>query len=241
MANKSNVTLEDFIEKYTASKKKSQKTYSQFLNERGDMSEANYAQAVNEAQKEYDRARSGYGKQGELLGRKGLGGSGYASFLDSNAYSELQNSKREAQKARNIAETKNRSAYASYLENADSARDKLVGNAIDDIYRYGSDDYETSYKLAIASGLDKETAKYAAEIGSALRGDAATESEKTKVSIGTRRTLLGELISGRFTGENAVAYLIACGIDEEDAKLMEETAKKIRSASNKINGSGLFD
>ena len=236
MANKSNVTLEDFIEKYTASKKKSQKTYSQFLNERGNMSEANYAQAVNEAQKEYDRARAGYGKQGELLGRKGLGGSGYASFLDSNAYSELQNSKREAEKARNIAETKNRSAYASYLENADSARDKLVGNAIDDIYRYGSDDYETSYKLAIASGLDKETAKYAAEIGSAL-----TEDTNAEVSIGTRRTLLGELISGRFTGENAIAYLIACGINEKDATLMAETAEKIRGSRNNISGSGLFD
>ena len=241
MANKSNVTLEDFIEKYTASKKKSQKTYSQFLNERGDMSEVNYAQAVNEAQKEYDRARASYGKQGELLGRKGLGGSGYASFLDSNAYSELQNSKREAEKTRNIAQTRNKSAYASYLEKADSERDKLVNNAIADIYRYGSDDYETSYKRAIASGLDRESAKYAAEIGSALTENTNAASEKTNVGIATRRTLLSELISGRFTGENAISYLIACGIDETDAALMAETAEKIREERKNISGADLFD
>ena len=234
MAKKSNVTLEDFIKNYNASKKRKQKTYSQWLSEQGDLSEVNYAEAVNEAQKEYDRAKAGYGKTGEVLSQSGLNGSGYASFLDSNAYSELQNSKREAEKERRTASIKNRSAYAEYLEKEDSEQNRLVGDTVADIYRYGSSNYESSYKLAIAAGLDEETAKHAAEIGIALNAEraAAEAGKKGTVSASARRTLLKDLIEKRLTGEKAIAYLVACGISEAEAEQMAEAAEKTRTKQN---------
>ena len=241
MAKKSNVTLEDFINKYNASRKKKQKTYSQWLNEQGDSSEMNYAEAINDAQKEYDRARAGYGKTGEALSRKGLNGSGYASYLDSNAYSELQNSKREAEKERNAAALKNRSAYAEYLEKSDSAQNRLASDTLSDIHRYGTDDYETSYKLAIAAGLDEETAKYIADIGIVLneKEEVIEEPEKTTVSVSTKRVLLEELLKKRLAGDNAVAYLMACGIEKEEAEQMAEVAKQVNLSQSGFS-SGLF-
>ena len=244
MAKGANVTLEDFIKKYNDSKNKKRKTYSQYLTEQGDMTEARYAEAVNEAQKEYDRAKAGYGRSGEALSKRGLNGSGYAAFLDSNAYSELQNSKREAEKARNTAERKNRSAYAEYLENTDKAENRLFTDTVDDIYRYGSNDYDSSYKLAISAGLDKEMAKHAAEIGMALakEEEKSEEPKKAVISTSTRRVLLSEILSKRYYGERAYAFLIACGLEEEDAKTIVDAADKIRGskASDSSSSTSFF-
>ena len=242
MANNSNVTLEDFIKKYNASKKKKQKTYSQYLREIGDTSEADYAEAVNEAEKEYDRARSGYGMTGELLGRKGLNGSGYASYLDANAYSELQNSKREAEKARSDTQKKNRSSYGSYLQNEESEQNRLFGDTVDSIYKYGSDNNDAAYKLAVASGLDEESARHAVDIATALskKEEAPEEIEKDTLSVSTRRTLLGELISRGLSGDNALAFLIACGVEEEVAEEIAEAAGKLKKSNPKFKSTDLF-
>ncbi len=216
MSDNTNVTLEDFIKKYNESKKKSRKTYSEWLSEQGDMTEINYSDAIKDAQIEYDRARSGYGRTGELLSQRGLNGSGYASFLDSNAYSELQNSKREAEKARKTAQIKNKSAYASYLQDLDSAQVK----ALDSIHKYGAGDYDTSYKLAILSGLDEEAAKHVADLGVAIGAGSK------KVSVSTKRALISELMKKRLTGDKAQAFLKACGLSEEEAKVISEAAEK---------------
>ncbi len=220
MSDNTNVTLEDFIKKYNESKKKSQKTYSEWLSEQGDMTEINYSDAIKDAQIEYDRARSGYGRTGELLSQKGLNGSGYASFLDSNAYSELQNSKREAEKKKNAAQIKNKSAYASYLQDLDSAQSKLTEDAISNIYKYGASDYDTSYKLAILSGLDEETAKHVADLSVAIGVG------NKKISVSTKRALLSELMRKRLTGDKAKAFLTACGLSEEEAEDISEAAEE---------------
>ena len=235
MENKTTVTLEDFIKKYNESKQKSKKTYSEWLNEQGDMTETNYSQAIIDAQKEYDRARSGYGRTGEVLSQKGLNGSGYASFLDSNAYSELQNSKREAEKAKNAAQTKNKSAYASYLQDLDSKQDKLTKDALSNFYKYGARDYDSSYKLAIASGLDEETAKYVAELGVAIGAGSG------KISVNTKRMLLSELTRRHITGDSARAFLMACGVGAEEAEEMAAAADEAIYGKSSDSSSGFFD
>ena len=109
MSKNSSVTLEDFIEKYSKTAKP-KKSYSDWIRERGDTSELDYSNTIKEAQREYDRAGAGYGRQGEALSQSGLLGSGYAAYLDANAYSEFQNAKEASERKRELAAINNRSS-----------------------------------------------------------------------------------------------------------------------------------
>ena len=134
-------TLEDFIKKYTSS---GAKTYADFLRREGDESEDTYAYAERNADKTYDRALASYGQKSEKLASRGLSGGGYAAYLDANAYSEMQKTKREALERKNTSEKRNKLKYSDYLKDYQNEREKTLKSVVDDIASRSFDDKETA-------------------------------------------------------------------------------------------------
>ncbi len=216
MSNKSSVTLEDFIEKYKKTAKP-KKSYSDWISERGDTSELDYSSAIKEAQREYDRAGAGYGRQGEALSRSGLFGSGYAAYLDGNAYSEFQNAKETAARKRDLAAIKNRSGYADYLSDSETSQQKLFSDTINDIVKHKSDNLSTNYLLGIASGLSPELAELASNLGASL-----TKENTGTFTASGKRTLLMQMLSNNLDEKTAYSLALACGVSEEEAKTLSK-------------------
>ena len=212
MSDTAKITLEDFIKKYNLAKKP-KKSYAQWLTENGDTTALTYSDSILNAQKEYDRASSGYGKKGETLSRNGLIGSGYASFLDANAYSEFQNAKNAAEKERKLANTKNNRGYAEYLEKEDAKQTAKMADTINSIFKYKTNDYENAYKLAISSGLNKNEASIAAIIGTSM-----TDEYSSTLSANGKRVLLMQMKRENMSEGVAYNFALACGLSEKEAK-----------------------
>jgi hypothetical protein len=219
------VTLEDFIENY---KKKAPKpkSYSEWLGEQGGMPD--FSASEEKAQREFDRERASYGKRGDALSRRGLVGSGYAAYLDANAYSELQNTKRDIEKNRNLYESESKKGYADYLSKEKEAGESRLSKAINNIIHYGAGNKEGAYIMALAAGLDPDTANIVADAGSSIvEYGRGIESESGKENVVYNALKLG------FRGEQAVAYAMACGMNESDAK-------KVGKALDEIFGNSLY-
>lgn len=213
------VTLEDFIENY---KKKAPKpkSYSQWLDEQGAMPD--FSSSIERAQREYDRQKVSYGQRGDTLSRSGLLGSGYAAYLDANAYSELQNTRRDVEKKRNLYESESKKGYADYLNKESEAVDARLSKAISNIINYKAGEKEDAYLLALAAGLDEDTADLVASAGSSIvEYDRGTKSQTGKENIVYNALKLG------IKGEKAIAYAMACGMNESDAKKVAEALNKI--------------
>ena len=222
MSSTSSVTLMDFVEKLQKSKEKS---YSEWLKENGDTTDYNFSKELENANKEYDRARATYGKTAESLSKYGLTGSGYASFLDANAYSELQSSKRAALERKNLAEAKNKSSYSTYLTSEKEKKTASILDAINNIVEYNITDYDSAYKLGLASGLDEEGAALISELGTNL-----AKSSKGKLDANGKRTLIMQLLNEGVIGKDkAREVALACGLSEEDA---DDIARGIEAASS---------
>lgn len=221
MSSKS-VTLEDFIKNYKKTEKKP-KSYSEWLNEQGN--QPDFSDEIAEAQKEYDRKKASYGKRGEALSSRGLLGSGYAAYLDANAYSELQSTRRGIDEKRDLHELQKRKGYADYLSRENEKTEALGEKVLKNIIEYKAGDSSAAHLLGLMAGLDPESAKAIAEAGSSVvkYTEGIMDSEQ-------KRAILYQTIDRRLSGNEAFAFAIACGMNEDDAQ-------KIVDATDKLYGS----
>lgn len=220
MAKNQTQTLEDFIKKYTGAGAKS---YSDWLSSVGDTAEQAYAYAQNEANKEYERALSSYGALGEKTAKSGLGGSGYAAYLDANAYSEMQRAKQNALTTKNTQDAQNRIKYSDYLGDYENEREKNLQGIIKSISGYGTDE-DAAYQYALYSGLPEELAKGASQLGINLaKGKKAsgTLTQRQKASV------MNMLIGKGYSRGNLYYFLTAMGLSQDEANSMADTIYKI--------------
>lgn len=218
MAKKATTTtLEDFIKKYTS---QGAKTYADFLRAEGDKSEDNYAYAERNADIAYDRARAGYGKTAERLASRGLAGGGYSAYLDANAYSEMQKSKREALERRNTSEKTNKIKYSDYLRDYEEKREKKLRDTVEKIAGYSPSDYGTAMEYAQISGLDGDIADIAANLGMEI-------GKPRKFTAKEKSTLINTLVSKDYSRGNLYYYLTAIGMSQDEANELADTIYKL--------------
>ncbi len=223
MAKKTTETLEDFIKKYTSS---GAKNYSDFLRGEGDDSELSYASSLKNASMTYDRSRAAYGGSGEAMARRGLTGSGYSAYLDANAYSEMQKSKREALEKKNTSDAQNKIRYADYLKNYENERINALRNTIDGIASYAPTDKDLASEYALYSGLDGDMAEKVAGLGISLGKKEMTSKEM--------QTLINTLVTKNYSRGNLYYYLTAIGMSQDEANELADVIYKL-SSNKKYN------
>ena len=214
MSKTTTQTLEDFIKKYTSS---GAKNYSDWLKGEDDGEDA-YSKAVTEANKQYERSLSGYGRQGEALSRSRLYDSGYSAYLDANAYSEMQRARGDALEKKNTTDAKNKQKYSEYLKSVESERQKLLNSTLKGIDNYHLTDEDSAYDYAVYSGLDEDTAKIAARLGVSV---ASSMTQKEKIS------LLGTMRSMGLSRGSMYYYLTALGLPQKEANELADLAEKL--------------
>ena len=149
-------SLEDFIKTYVENKVKSEskESYENWLRQNGVDSYGIYSDAIRDANTDYRREKSSYGK----------------------AYSEMQRSKASARGALAENEAKNRSEYGKYLEDKATQAKSDYEKAVKYITDANIMDYDEAYNYAVTAGLGEEDAALAAKTaGEAVRKKARAE------------------------------------------------------------------
>ena len=225
MSKSTTSTLEDFIKKYT---KAGAKSYSEWLSP-AQSGESEYADALNRATQEYDRAISGYGRQAEALGKRGLLTSGYADFLNANAYSEMQKKKQKARADKLATDEANRHKYSDYLADYQSDSYKMLRNSIEEIARQDITDEEKAYKYALFYGIPDELATEVSKFATSMSGVPGMTTKQ-------KSTLINTLAGKGYSRGNLYYFLTALGMSPREANELADTIYKL-SGSKKTTTS----
>lgn len=230
MAKTSTATLEDFIKKYTQSGAKS---YSEWLSSQGQ-GELSYESKLRDADYEYDRALSTYGKKAEVLSRGGLGAGGYAAYIDANAYSEMQNAKQNALREKNVTDTQNRYKYSDYLKEYESDRHKVISDTLNAMRDSSITDADSAYEYALYRGIPDELATELSRFNSSTSGiNALSAKEKS--------TLITTLASKGYSRGNLYYLLTALGMSQDEANELADTIYKLSKDTKKSDATSYFD
>ena len=216
MSKSTTSTLEEFIKKYT---KSGAKSYSEWLSptESGD---DEYASALNSAAQEYDRAISGYGRQAEALARKGLLTSGYADYLNANAYSELQKKKQRARADKLATDEANSRKYSDYLADYQSDSYKMLRNSIEEIARQNITDEQKAYNYALFYGIPDELATEVSKFATGISGVSSMTAKQ-------KSTLINTLAGKGYSRGNLYYFLTALGMSQKEANELADTIYKL--------------
>lgn len=198
--------------------------YAAWLAAYGTDAGAAYDASVREAERTYDRAGSGYGAQGEALGRAELTGSGYGDYLDGVAYAAKIRAQESAAEKRLEADKANRAGYAAYLtEQAERAQSTLNAIRLQKIT-----DESIAYEYARTCGMGDEDARTI----SRLVGQMNTGEETSTSAVRQRVTIMQYMVSMEFTRDAAYAYALSCGVGERLARQMAEATESAVAAKN---------
>ena len=226
MSKSTTSTLEDFIKKYT---KSGAKSYSEWLSP-AKSGEDEYASELDSAAQEYDRALSHYGRQAEALGKKGLLTSGYAHYLNANAYSEMQKKKQSALKKRLAADEENRRKYSDYLADYQSDSYKMLRNSIQEIAGQDITDEEKAYKYALFYGIPDELATEVSKFATGISGVSGMTARQ-------KSTLINTLAGKGYSRGNLYYFLTALGMSQKEANELADTIYKLSSTKKTTTSS----
>jgi hypothetical protein len=244
-----NLTLEDFIKNYINNLQiqNTRESYEDFVKRQGIDSSGILNRGISEAEGDYVRASTGYGRLAEGLSGMGLSGSGYSDYLGSMAYSALQKTKEgllfdyaenERRNVKNYESylseiaKQNKSEikdYVGFLVSLDKKTTQSFADVVKTINSQNITNYEAAYKVATEAGLTGEVAENAANIGCAL----ATEAKY--------KTVIDKIISHNFSESEAYYYARSMGYSESEARIIAGHAKNINSTIYQGSLSGIFD
>ena len=153
------MTLEEFIRNFNQTQSnKGEMTYREYIDTMEVNPESAYRDTLGQIEADYQRARVGYGAEAEALGGRGLTGSGYAAYLDANAYAARQRAKTSAKESYHDALKESARGYQSYLEQYESDRQKTIESVEKQIADMELLDADAAYDYAVSKGLDHEDA-----------------------------------------------------------------------------------
>ena len=188
----------------------------------------NYNKTVLDASREYDRARAAYGAEGEAMARAGLGGSGYADYLDAQAYAARQGSLDSArdtrQSALDLADANQKNAerelqkgYLDYIENYKSGQKADFNSAMNYLINGNlSGDQARSYleMMGLGSQADSILAITDPIVQKNLSGESHAQASKW----------LDDTLSKGYTGQDAYDHAKFLGASDEEAAYIQRMA-----------------
>lgn len=167
------MTLEQFIKNYnTTQLRKGELSYEDYLTSYEGDPLGSYLDTLDTLDAQYRRASSDFGARGESLGTNGLLGSGYAAYLDGNAYAELQRGRQSAKETVQKALSEGSARYATYLSEQAKVRADKLRQVKNDILDQNITDPDAAFAYAESQGLSREEADAVSQAGINLTQEA---------------------------------------------------------------------
>lgn len=149
-----------------------------------------------------------YGVSGEELAAAGLQGSGYESYLNTLVERESEKKLADAERVKQINQYKHISGYRRYVDNYNSAQEKIQEGVIERIKELACFDSDYAYRLAIESGLSEDNARSVSKYGVVL---AKKKAILEAISYSKRHNLYSY---------NARKYALNLGLDSKSADIV---------------------
>lgn len=201
------MTLEEFIRNFNKTQSnKGEMSYRDYLGTMAASPDETYRDTLGQIEQDYRRARVGYGAEAEALASQGLGGSGYAAYLDGNAYAARQRARTNAQKTYTDALKESALGYGEYLKNFESERfDKIqkIEKSIADMELL---DPDAAYDYAASMGLSHEEADEVA-----MRAIKKGRQKK-------KEEILSIILKNQLSSDDAIALAFHYGLPEQEIK-----------------------
>ena len=195
------MTLEEFIKNYNNTEaKKGDLSYQDYLTSYAGDPYGSYLDTLDSIDAQYRRAASDYGARSERLGSYGLLGSGYAAYLDGNAYAGMQKQKQAARETVQNALTQGTTRYEAYLKEQNEGRADKLRQVKSDILSQNITDPDAAYDYAESQGLSHEEAQAVAQASIELTQEAQQQK------------LMNLIIEKGLDAERAVALGIYYGL-----------------------------
>lgn len=153
------MTLEEFIRNFNKTQSnKGEMSYRDYLGTLEASPDDAYRDALGQIEQDYQRARIGYGAEAEAMASRGLTASGYAAYLDGNAYAARQRARTNAKESYHDALKESARGYGAYLENFEQERFDKIRKIEKDIADMDLLDADAAYDYAVSMGLTHEDA-----------------------------------------------------------------------------------
>ena len=209
--------LENFIEKYLKTKKKTD--YEGWLALYGTDSEQAYGRDKRDAESSYAKARAEYGRRASQLNRAGLSASGYSDYLNHTAYAARADELYRAKEKKEQSDLENQKGYAAFLKDLSESEKKAAKEETE---------YERKlFDTMISKGIIDETAglTYLLNAGLPLARAQELASKAATVQRGSaslHQRLISAATAANMNHYNAYRYAIAHGVSEEVASMIAE-------------------
>ena len=208
------MTLEEFIRNFNKTQSnKGEMSYRDYLGTMAASPEDAYRDALGKIEEDYQRARIGYGAEAEAMAGRGLTGSGYAAYLDGNAYAARQRARTEAKESYHDALKESARGYGEYLEKFEAERFDKIRKIESDIADMELLDPDAAYDYATSMGLSHEDADMVAM--QAIKKGRQQKKEK----------LLSVILRDQLSSDEAMALGLYHGLSESEIKEISHFAK----------------
>lgn len=200
--------------------------YSDYLRETGGAdTDAAYAEAMREAERDHLEGQVGYGRSGEAMRRAGLRDSGYAAYLAEENDRRRTEARQDADSVLRAARLEQESGYAAYLAAYKKQQESRMSTAIRTLLSENFESADDAYKYALSIGLSDERAQTVRDMSAAYGSDGYRGA-----SLSARITMLNYISRSRMSYEEAYRYALALGAPEETAEEIARYAEESSSA-----------
>ncbi len=163
-----------------------------------------------------------YGAVADNLDDLGLQNSGYEDYIRQNEADAVTLARQNMQKYSPQSETALK-GYAHYLENVQKNNASMRRQLLYRLTSPKAGDEETSYNLALLYGMSDEDARNLSRV--------ATEFRESGVK--NKYEIMNYIIDRGFMYDEAYAYALAMGADDDKARTIANAADKINGAQKK--------
>ena len=192
------------------------KSYEDYLKEQKTNPTAKYYDSIRRIEREFRTQKSNYGTNAERLEDRGLGASGYASFLDDKSERKRAAEIRDAKGTLEKEEAKLRGGYESYLADEKKQLSTLENRVQSTILSTETVDRALALDIAKSAGLSDAQANAVAARAVALN----VNKRKSSIMDYVRRQMISP--------ESAVLYGEAYGLPKDALDEIRAYAEKVQ-------------
>lgn len=222
--------LENFIEKYLKSKKKTD--YEGWLALYGENSEKAYRKDKTEADTAYAKSLAEHGRRASRLHSTGLTGSGYSDYLNHSAYAARADELYHARERKQKTDLENQKGYTDFLKDL-SEKEQASGDE--------QSEYEQKlFDTLIAKGITDEEAGVTYLVNAGLAHARARELANKAVtvhrgSLSFHSRLISAATAAGMDHYSAYRYAVTQGVSDRVAHMIADAVDIAVKEKKQIN------
>ncbi len=192
--------------------------YGEWLSTYGTDANRQHQEARAAAERTYESQKGTLGALGEIVGSRGLAGSGYADYLKERAAVQKQAALQKAAQTFQETQKKNQKGYASYV----AAKAKQSEQVLKTLVSQGVGDEKAAYNYALAMGIEPTAAEVVATLAGQWKGEANVSDQESSL----RFRIILQATKSYLPPDATYQYALGCGLSEEVSREIANAVKE---------------